>query len=73
MTEKEYIAAIKNKQRVRALEHRRKHQHDGLCSGLNDKEWMQVQTKMKTSNNTKASKHSFSKLWNHYNVKIDTL
>ena len=58
--------------KLRAAEHRRKHNHDGQCSGLTDKEYKQVQTRQK-STFAKARKFTHNRLWNYTNSKIKTL
>ena len=67
---KDAIHHFKQVQKAKAEAHRRKHQHDGLCKPLTDKEWSQVVTKMKSSYGAKAKKHSFNGLWRHYDVDI---
>ena len=58
--------------KLRAAEHRRKHNHDGQCSGLTDKEYNRVQTRQK-STFAKARKFTHNRLWNYTNYKIKTL
>ena len=54
--------------KLRAAEHRRKHNHGGQCSGLTDKEYNRVQTRQK-STFAKARKFTHTGLWNYYNLK----
>ena len=58
--------------KLRAAEHRRKHNHEGKCSGLTDKEYNRVQTSQK-STFAKARKFTHNRLWNYTNSKIKTL
>ena len=57
---KDAIAHYKAVQKQKASEHRIKHQHDGLCQPFTDKEFAQIQTKMKSSYGAKASPRSLS-------------
>ena len=54
--------------KLRAAEHRRKHNHDGKCGGLTDKEYNQVRSRQK-STFAKARKFTHTGLWNYYNLK----
>ena len=58
--------------KLRAAEHRRKHNHEGKCGGLTDKEYNRVQTSQK-STFAKARKFTHNRLWNYTNNKIKTL
>ena len=48
--------------KLRAAEHRRKHAHEGMCSGLSDAEYNQVQIRQK-SNFSKARKFTHNRMW----------
>ena len=48
--------------KLRAAEHRRKHSHDGMCSGLSDAEYNRVQIRQK-SNFSKARKFTHNRMW----------
>jgi hypothetical protein len=54
--------------KLRAAEHRRKHSHDGQCSGLTDKEYNRIQTRQK-STFSKARKFTHNRMWKYYNLK----
>ena len=69
---KELCAYSLQQKKLRAAEHRRKHNHEGLCSGLTDKEYNRVQTSQK-STFAKARKFTHNRLWNYTNNKIKTL
>ncbi len=72
MTMKELCEYSIQQKKLRAAEHRRKHTHDGQCSGLTDKEYNRVQTRQK-STFAKARKFTHNRLWNYTNSKIKTL
>jgi hypothetical protein len=48
--------------KLRAAEHRRKHAHEGMCSGLSDAEYNRVQIRQK-SNFSKARKFTHNRMW----------
>ena len=48
--------------KLRAAEHRRKHAHEGMCSGLSDAEYNRVQIKQK-STFSKARKFTHNRMW----------
>ncbi len=58
--------------KLRAAEHRRKHNHDGQCSGLTDKEYNRVKSRQK-STFAKARRFTHNRLLNYTNSKIKTL
>jgi hypothetical protein len=68
---KEMCLYVEQARKQRAAEHRRKHQHDGLCSGLTDKEYKQVVHKQKSSF-SKARKFTHSGMWRETHKKFDT-
>ena len=55
--------------KLRAAEHRRKHNHDGQCSGLTDKEYNRVQTSQK-STFAKARKFTHNRMWRETTKKF---
>ena len=69
---KELCNYSKQQKKLRAAEHRRKHYHDGQCSGLTDKEYNRVQSSQK-STFAKARRFTHNRLWNYTNSKIKTL
>ena len=69
---KELCNYSKQQKKLRAAEHRRKHNHDGQCSGLTDKEYNRVQYSQK-STFAKARRFTHNRLWNYTNSKIKTL
>jgi len=69
---KELCLYAKQVQKNRASEHRRKHAHDGKCSGLTDAEYNRVQISGKKSYSAKARKFTHNRMWKHqsrYSVK----
>jgi len=48
--------------KLRAAEHRRKHSHDGMCSGLSDIEYNRVRVRQK-STFSKARKFTHNRMW----------
>lgn len=48
--------------KLRAAEHRRKHAHEGMCSGLSDDEYNRVQIRQK-STFSKARKFTHNRMW----------
>ena len=69
---KELCAYSLQQKKLRAAEHRRKHIHSGLCSGLTDSEYKRVKTRQK-STFAKARRFTHNRLWNYTNSKIKTL
>ena len=65
------IKFFKEEYRKRVQAHKLKHQHDGLCQPLTNKEWNQVKTKMKSSYGAKAKQYSRNRLWRYYDEPID--
>ena len=69
---KELCLYAKQAQQNRAREHRRKHSHDGRCSGLTDAEYNRVQISGKKSYSAKARKFTHNRMWKYqsrYSVK----
>ena len=69
---KELCNYSKQQKKLRAAEHRRKHNHDGQSSGLTDKEYNRVQSSQK-STFAKARRFTHNRMWNYTNSKIKTL
>ena len=53
--------------KLRAAEHRRKHNHDGQCSGLTQSEYNKMTVRQKTTF-AKARKFTHNRLWKDYSV-----
>ncbi len=69
-TMKELCDYAIHKNSLRAAEHRRKHAHEGRCSGLTDKEYRRVRTPQK-SNFTKFRKFTHNRMWKTHGEKYD--
>ena len=65
---RELLTYVEEQKKLRAAEHRRKHNHEGLCSGLTDEEYNRVQTSQK-STFAKARKFTHNRLWKYNNLK----
>ena len=70
-TMKELCLYAKQAQQNRAREHRRKHAHDGQCSGLSNAEYNRVKHSQK-STFTKARKFTHNRMWRDYTKKFTT-
>ena len=57
--------------KLRAAEHRRKHSHDGLCSGLTQSEYNRMTVRQK-STFSKARKFTHNRMWRDTHKKFDT-
>ena len=55
--------------KLRAAEHRRKHSHDGMCSGLSSAEYNRVKHSQK-STFTKARKFTHNRMWRDHTKKF---
>ena len=55
---------------LRAAEHRRKHAHDGLCSGLTQSEYNRMTVRQK-STFSKARKFTHNRMWRDTHKKFD--
>ncbi len=66
---KELLIYAKQQQKLRASEHRRKHAHEGLCSGLSDVEYNRVKHSQK-STFTKARKFTHNRMWRNHTKKF---
>ena len=62
MTMKELCEYSKQQQKLRGAEHRRKHAHEGPCSGLTNAEYNRVVTRQK-STFSKARKFTHNRMW----------
>lgn len=67
---KELCLYAKKAQQNRASEHRRKHAHDGRCSGLTDAEYNRVQISGKKSYSAKARKFTHNRMWRETSKKF---
>ena len=61
-TMKELCEYSKQQQKLRAAEHRRKHAHEGPCSGLTDAEYNRMVIRQK-STFSKARKFTHNRMW----------
>ena len=71
MTMKEACEYVKTTRIAEAKKHRKEITQGDLCSGLTDREYNKVRTKVKGAG-SRGRKHSHTKLWSHYNIKIET-
>ena len=69
---RQLLVYAEQQKKLRASEHRRKHAHDGLCSGLTQSEYNKMTVRQKTTF-SKARKFTHNRLWNYTNNKIKTL
>ena len=68
---KELCLYAKQARKNRAAEHRRKHSHDGRCSGLTDAEYRNVKHSQK-STFSKARKFTHNRMWQETSKKFTT-
>jgi len=59
---RQLLVYAEQQKKLRASEHRRKHAHDGLCSGLTDSEYKKCTVNQK-SNFQKARKFTHNRMW----------
>lgn len=59
-----------NQRKLRGREHRRKHSHHTMHSGLTDAEWNRVKTNQKSSF-AKSKKFTHNKMWQDTHKKFD--
>jgi len=59
---KQLLVYAEQQKKLRVSEHRRKHAHDGQCSGLSDAEYNRVKHSQK-STFTKARKFTHNRMW----------
>ena len=71
MTMKELCNYSLQQKELRAAEHRRKHAHDGLCSGLTQSEYNRMMVRQK-STFSKARKFTHNRMWRETHKKFDT-
>ena len=57
--------------KLRAAEHRRRHAHDGMCSGLTQSEYNRMTVRQK-STFSKARKFTHNRMWQETHKKFDT-
>jgi len=57
--------------KLRAAEHRRKHAHDGMCSGLTQSEYNRMTVRQK-STFSKSRKFTHNRMWRETHKKFDT-
>ncbi len=69
-TMKELCLYAKQAKKLRAAEHRRKHSHEGLCSGLSNAEYNRVRYPQKKSF-SKARKFTHNRMWRTHSEKYD--
>ena len=65
---RELLIYAEQQKKLRASEHRRKHAHDGKCSGLSDAEYNRVKHSQK-STFTKARKFTHNRMWQQTSKK----
>lgn len=61
-TMKELLIYAEQQKKLRASEHRRKHAHEGRCSGFTDAEYNRIRYPQK-SNFAKARKFTHNRMW----------
>jgi len=69
-TMKELCDYSANQRKLRGNEHRRKHYHHTMHSGLTDSEWLRVKTGQK-STFSKSRKFTHNKMWRDTHKKFD--
>ena len=67
---KELCEYSKQQKKLRAAEHRRKHAHDGMCSGLTQSEYNRMTVRQK-STFSKARKFTHNRMWRETHKKFD--
>jgi len=71
-TMQELLNYVEEQKKLCAAEHRRKHAHYGMCSGLTDKEYMRYKVDGKKTY-SKARKFTHNRMWQetskHYSVE----
>ena len=68
---RQLLIYAEQQKKLRASEHRRKHAHDGLCSGLTQSEYNKMTVRQKTTF-SKARKFTHNKMWRETHKKFDT-
>ena len=69
MTMKELCNYSLQQKKLRAAEHRRKHAHDGMCSGLTQSEYNRMTVRQK-STFSKARKFTHNRMWRETTKKF---
>jgi hypothetical protein len=69
MTMKEACELVKNKRIAEAKKHREEVTKGNLCSGLTDKEWNNMNVKVKGAG-SRGRKHAHTALWNYHNSGV---
>ena len=69
MTMKQACELVKSNQTVKARKHMEEVRQGELCSGLTDKEWDRVRTKVKGAG-SRGRKHAHTALWNYHNSGV---
>jgi hypothetical protein len=59
---KQLLVYAEQQKKLRASEHRRKHAHDGKCSGLTQSEYNKMTVRQKTTF-SKARKFTHNRMW----------
>ena len=59
---KQLLIYAEQQKKLRASEHRRKHAHDGKCSGLTQSEYNKMTVRQKTTF-SKARKFTHNRMW----------
>ena len=70
MTMKELCNYSLQQKKLRAAEHRRKHAHDGSCSGLTQSEYNKMAVRQKTTF-SKARKFTHNRMWRETHRKFE--
>ena len=68
---RQLLIYAEQQKKLRASEHRRKHAHDGLCSGLTQSEYNKMTVRQKTTF-SKARKFTHNRMWRDYTKKFTT-
>ena len=68
---KQLLVYAEQQKKLRASEHRRKHAHDGKCSGLTQSEYNKMTVRQKTTF-TKARKFTHNRMWRDHTKKFTT-
>lgn len=69
MTMKQACELIERNRIAKAKKHMKEVRQGELCSGLTDKEWNQVQTKVKGAG-SRGRKHAHTALWTYHNSGV---
>ena len=66
---KQLLVYAEQQKKLRASEHRRKHAHDGKCSGLTQSEYNKMTVRQKTTF-PKARKFTHNRMWRDHTKKF---